>query len=794
MKFKYIFFIFLCFILMISLTSISAMELSDDNNNLSTNSYDESLSISNTDLKDNENINDNLKENVDDESNPQISSTNNPSPRIEDENEIADNINVSFPEKVYQNSSENITIILPDEASGYIKVTIDDIAIYNETITEKTINVPITLPVKKLPFIVVNRNIDYTSYKVDVYYNDIALNINHTLKIMKFNHTYDYYPAIPEEILKDDNQTYQSISLIFPSSANGTVDIYLDDEFIETLVTYQYTFLNISKFNNLSLGEHKIRVIYSGDDYYQSSDRNFSYNIVDVLANIPNNIILDHDDCIYLKTLNHIYGYVSVYFDGTRVIYKRLDNHHEFLESLFDYVKCGEHTIRVEYNDTDFNYVKEKLVNITYTIDSIGTSFTYRDDNVFTIIVPYDFKRNLIKITIDGEPYNFNFDNDGWIDINISRLSAGNHTVVLNYTGDSKYGDCIYIQNITVDYSIKVPYIINFNDGDNVTVTLPVDAIGNLEVYIDNILHESVPVHEGFALIYLNNLTCGRHNITANYTSSDYDVIGVDSSIYCDFKIIQPFYFKCGEDKNLTILFSNQTIGIVRFKINNYTYEIPCENGKASVSLKNLSIGEYDVEIVLECGDENVTAYTYFEIIENTERIIGASNIQMLYTANKIYQLKVYDKFGKISKSGYIQISIGKNKYKVNISKTGITKFKIPNIKPGKYSVTIKYNKVSIKKTLKIKSILKANNINFNRKRKLQIRVSLSKVNGNYLKGKIIKIKVLGKTYNVKTNSKGIAKLNINKKLTNKLKKGQKITYKAIYLKDQKKATIKVIK
>ena len=49
-----------------------------------------------------------------------------------------------------------------------------------------------------------------------------------------------------------------------------------------------------------------------------------------------------------------------------------------------------------------------------------------------------------------------------------------------------------------------------------------------------------------------------------------------------------------------------------------------------------------------------------------------------------------------------------------------------------------------------------------------------------------------GKTYKVKTNSKGIAKLTIKGKVLKKLKIGKKITYKASYLKDTRKRVVKV--
>ena len=72
------------------------------------------------------------------------------------------------------------------------------------------------------------------------------------------------------------------------------------------------------------------------------------------------------------------------------------------------------------------------------------------------------------------------------------------------------------------------------------------------------------------------------------------------------------------------------------------------------------------------------------------------------------------------------------------------------------------------------------------------IKVSLKKVNGKYLKGKKLKLKFNGKTYNAKTNKKGVATFKISKNVLKKLKKGKKYSYKVTYIKDSVKKTVKI--
>ena len=64
--------------------------------------------------------------------------------------------------------------------------------------------------------------------------------------------------------------------------------------------------------------------------------------------------------------------------------------------------------------------------------------------------------------------------------------------------------------------------------------------------------------------------------------------------------------------------------------------------------------------------------------------------------------------------------------------------------------------------------------------------------NGKLVKGKVIKFKLKGKTYKVKTNKKGVAQKTLNKKVIKKLKKGKTYTVKVTYSKDTIKTTVKV--
>ena len=146
-----------------------------------------------------------------------------------------------------------------------------------------------------------------------------------------------------------------------------------------------------------------------------------------------------------------------------------------------------------------------------------------------------------------------------------------------------------------------------------------------------------------------------------------------------------------------------------------------------------------------------------------------------------------------MAKGVIVRFKVGKKTFKVKTNKYGVAKLKLSRFAPKKYKITITYKGTKVTKRLTVKHILKLNKANVRKyARKVTLTASLKKVNGKYPKGKTIKFKFNKKTYKAKTNKKGIAKISIKRKDLRKLKTGKKITFKASYLKDIAKRTVKV--
>ena len=622
--------------------------------------------------------------------------------------EIAQEINVSFSEKVYQEDLGVIDVNMPENAQGSLKATVDDVEIYHENITNRSVKIPISIPKPKFPYLVVNRITDHTTHKIDIFYNEILLNSSHTLKVMKFKPDHDYGFGIGE-ILKDDDSGYQHPAAMFPESANGTLEVFIDGNLSETLQTHVFTILNITKLNRLDLGNHTLRFIYSGDDYYLASDRTFNFMVVDMIIDIPENIVLDHDDCLAARIVNNTDGTIYVYFDSELVLSGKLDKNGEYLESLFKYVKCGQHEIEVIYIAKNFHKSKKIAVNVSYYVDFWGDGFTYGEEDYIDIIVPTDFKKDWIAITIDGAKYDkFTIDNSGWIDVDVSKLSAGNHTLIFDFKGNEKYNNYTLTHNFTISYRIDCPDWY-YDDYSIASLILPSTAKGSLDVYIDGKLYKSQKLSKGKASITIKGLKSGDHNVTAKYVGDDFEVEELSTSVYVPVPV--------------TIKASALSVY--------YT-----DNAKYSVKIMRGAEEEFDIYVSVKIGKKTLDAYT---------------------------------------------------------NENGIATFKLPKLKPGKYTMTISCNGVKVTKKLTVKQILSLKTVKIKKSAKKLVLSAKLKAK-KPIKGKWVKFKFNGKTYKAKTNKYGIAKVTLKKSVLKKLKVGKKYTYQVSYLKTSVKKTAKVKK
>lgn len=661
-------------------------------------------------------------------------------------------INITFDEQMWENNLTDIDVQLPENTTGNFSVKINDEKIYDEKITNTSFKVPIKLPKDKF---VVIANIwppmDSRTYRVSAFLNDVELNAPNSLKIMRYSPDYNFFQHFPTEILQNDNQNSLTYSMIVPRSANGYLEIYIDDRlFSKSKVNPP--FVDLSSLTSLSLGKHTLKLLYSEDTYYRSANKTLEFEVVQALINIPDPINIGHDDCISVRTM--VESRVNIYIDSVLISSQKTDNG-EVILSLEQYLKNDSQKVTVVVSNSQFTRQKTADINVSYDFDVYPTHFVYGEENILDVFLPDTLNNNLLVITIDGVKWPFwheEYIANNIIELDLSKLQAGNHTLFMSYPGDNRFKPYSKTVNLTVENAIMHPYDIVFKDGSKVYLNLPADAEGFLNVYIDGVLFKSVKLINGHGEVTVDSLKPGKYQLSAQFTGNDYYVKDISIPIWANPKITVDEYFKVGEAKKITLEVPKDAKGWMIVDINGKQYKKQIVNGKATLSLKSLKIGEYDVEVTY-LGEDGfkTTDYYYIEVIPTKVKII-ASNVNVLYKHKCSYKIKLFGRDGKALKNKWIKVKIAKKTYKVKTNRKGVATLKLSKLKLKTYTLKISYGKVKVTKKIHVKLISLT-------KTKKYLKAKLYKK----LKGKTVIFKMNGKKIKVKTNSNGIAQLKLSK-------------------------------
>ena len=184
----------------------------------------------------------------------------------------------------------------------------------------------------------------------------------------------------------------------------------------------------------------------------------------------------------------------------------------------------------------------------------------------------------------------------------------------------------------------------------------------------------------------------------------------------------------------------------------------------------------------------SIKAYT----VADDTKIVNNNNIAVDYNGGSYFSVKVVTDDGHAVGAGEkVTFKIGNRVATALTDASGIAKVAITDV-PKTYNVITSYNGKTYTNKVTVKQVLSASKVTVKKTAKKFTLKAKLKINGKLVKGKWITFKFKGKTYKVKTNSKGIAQKTLKKNVIKKLKKGKTYTVKVTYLKDTIKTTVKV--
>ena len=224
---------------------------------------------------------------------------------------------------------------------------------------------------------------------------------------------------------------------------------------------------------------------------------------------------------------------------------------------------------------------------------------------------------------------------------------------------------------------------------------------------------------------------------------------------------------------------SNESLAYrgVIFSINDVEYYANTDsNGVARINLK-LNPGTYTASAYFP-GDDNFQPSNNLSNQFKLLTTIKASDVTKYYKGSKNYQATFLDSQGNPLKSKSVTITLNSKKYTRKTDDKGVATLAV-DLKPGTYKITASNPITGEQSTtsFKILTTLTASDLKKVKGDGRKFTAKFLKSNGKALANQYVKIKVNGKTYNVKTDSNGRASLSLNN-----LKKG---TYKVMsYNKD----------
>ena len=631
-----------------------------------------------------------------------------------------------------------------NESTGVLTLTNLTKGVYNITITFKGNDVNIT----SKNYIVVN-----VHGAIDIITNKTAVDVNSTLKgeikINSITDGVDTFNITKDNLnisvsYKDGNST-KNIDIKEWDIVNGTIVFTLDNGNFTT-ATLTIDFKNGNGTKNITLNrKYNIKVIpiVAEIDY---QDGNFTFKIVDIDDNDKPLV----NQTVRIKGVDGKKQQLNwVVQSGTSTFsinsYIDLKTNEEGIATLNPNFYPG-FVIGTVFSPVDtYNMTMEKANSINNTVNNIIIKVNKID----------------IKITIENFDEYYGTDKKFTVTVTNAKTGKAVQGITVNF-------------NITKD-GVEISYINGNQEKINTQTT---NSEGKIELPASNLM----PGKYGIAANVTNgtNTNASSNKGTATIKKIPVVINGKDVSIYYNtgttYTVKVTKNGKAVEGMYLLVrLYTTST------KYSDYLFQT---NSKGQVSFSaSLAVGKH--KIIISSADNRYEAsqITKTITVKKASAKITAKKVTTYYKADKYFTVKLTNTKNK--KAIYdakvnIKIFVSKNRYynyKGNTGMNGQIKLLLDSLKPGTYKVEVSgadnknfaakkvTSKIVIKKA-PTKLAPKKVTAKKGKNKYFQVKVTNKKTK-KVITGIKIKVKVYtgkkAKTYTLKTDSKGIAKLNVKK-------------------------------
>lgn len=321
---------------------------------------------------------------------------------------------------------------------------------------------------------------------------------------------------------------------------------------------------------------------------------------------------------------------------------------------------------------------------------------------------------------------------------------------VPNYDETSKQVN-LTVEMGTIDLNVTV-VDASYPDAGKVIVDSSVD--GNYTVIVDG-KDYIVEVVDGSGIVTVDVLPVGEYPVNVRANISDYypvdvsadDLVVSEGNIDMDVSVVDATY-----PDNATVVVKSDVDGNYTVSVGNKTYDLVVVNGTGNVTIDVLPSGVYEVNVTSNVSNYNKTT-------ETTNITVNKCNINMNVTVTNATFPDSAIVSVKSDVDGEYIVEVNNKQY-IALVENGTATVEIDQLPAGKYPVKVtsnisNYEAVSKETSLTVSPAKTADNV--------KITVTLRDSNGKVLKNKKVTFTYNGKTYVVKTDGKGVAKIAVKK-------------------------------
>ena len=634
--------------------------------------------------------------------------------------------------------------------------------------------------------VVLDKDQNYTGYSTSVTFNVVKKDLAVSLSDMDGS----IVVGSPVRFTAKLNETVSGDVIFEINGANYTVHVSNEDS-----ATYEYT-----PADNSSL---TVIARFAGNDAYninKSEAKTFAvdriHTDIDVSANSPK---VGENADITITMNPEISTNVKLVIAGKEYDVAVVNGLGTYSVSGLAY---GSYTVEVSFagddkyletnNETAFNVNKVEDYNISVSVSNIFLA----EDETIVVVLPADIDSSQLTVKVDGDIKTPATVVNGIATIIVPGLTVGSHEVNVSFAGDAKYGakesnsNVFHVYNSSGDFALVVE---NHTFGENTIfkAVLNNDVTENIAISIDGAVYSVKPDDGGIAILTLDNLTGGWHVVNATYPGDEkypncsksgiFFIPRAQSSISVDFAGTH----WVGDDVLINVTVGQPINGTVKLIVGGVSYCIDVKDGLGAFTVRNLASGTYNVKAVF-MANENYSEFSSNPATLEVKKIktqLTAGAITATYNIDKQLVITLKDSKGNALSGLSIKVLINGKTKSFTTDKNGQVKVSTNGLVPKAYTASIsfggnaKYDKStkSVKVTVKKASPkLTAAKKTFKKSLKTKsYTVTLKTNNNKVMKGIKLTLKVNGKTYSAKTNSKGQATF----KITNLKKNG---TFKAV--------------